>query len=145
MVLMSFSEEQHVLKLKMGEKDLTTRFLRKTPVKVGQTLQCYYRSREKKSCSNCIVDNCAGRGQVVDNVCSHHTNFFGSATVKAVLPIKEALVAIGKEEFSRRDGFDSWEEADKWFGRNSSAGHNWTTLPYVVIQFEPHWIRGGGQ
>ena len=145
MVLMSFSEENHVPKLKSGEKNQTTRLQRKNPVKVGQTLQCYYRGREKKSCNNCLKrDACTQVDYVDGKGCESHNNFFGLATVKAVIPIKQALATMGKEEFARKDGFESWEKADWWFARNSGAGRNWTRLPYVVIHFEPHWLKEGG-
>ncbi len=144
MVLMSFSEEKHVPKLKRGEKDQTTRLQRKNPVKVGHTLQCYYRGREKKSCNNCLGrDACTKVNYVDGKGCEYHNNFFGLATVKAVIPIKQALATMGKEEFARKDGFGSWEEADAWFMRNSTVGPYWDTLPYVVIQFEPHWLKEG--
>lgn len=140
MVLMSFSDRRHIFKLKEGVKDQTTRFIRKTPVQVGQTLQCYYRSREKKSCHNCINEDCGERDPLGGKLCPEHTNYFGEADVTAVLPIQKALATMGKEEFARKDGFDSWEEADLWFRRHCGAGPNWPTLPYVVIRFDPQWV-----
>lgn len=148
MVLMSFSVEEHVPKLRDGRKTQTTRFQRKNPVKVEDVLHCYYKSRQAKQCPTCITPGCeysaTGNSlQIPALKCNKYSNFFGTADVTAVIPIKQALATMGKEEFARKDGFDSWEQADWWFTRNSGAGRNWTTLPYVVIQFEPHWLKEG--
>lgn len=144
MVLMSFSDPAHITKLKKGSKTSTIRLIRKNPVKPGQTLQCYYRSRQKKTCGNCIdYDGCTKVNFVEGAGCEYHNNFFGEAGVIDVTPIKEALATMDKEELAKMDGFDSWEDMDQWFISNAGFGPYWDTQPYVVIQFEPDWLKGG--
>jgi hypothetical protein len=146
MVLMSFSEPEHVPALLDGRKTQTTRLVRKNPVKAGDTLQCYYKSRVAKMCLSCITPDCeysamGNSPQIPAIKCSKYCNYFGTATVTDVVPLKEAL--MDRDVFARLDGFGSWAQADRWFRRSSRVDKNWTTLPYVVIRFEPHWLKEG--
>lgn len=147
MVLMSFSEPAHIPMLLDGRKQQTTRLPRKRPIKEGDVLHCYYKPRMKKGmCENCINQHCPhpivnGHRLAPDIPCPDWNNFFGTATVTNVIPLKQALK--NKETFAQKDGFVSWAAANSWFRYTSGVDKNWTSLPYVVIQFEPHWLKEG--
>lgn len=143
MPLISFSEPDHIAKLLDGRKQQTTRLPRKNRIKVGDTLYCYYKSRAKKSCNNCIVQKCAGRSQVVGNICSHHTNFFGKSKVLAVVQIQNIVNKYTDEmaltEWAQNDGFVNWQAADKWF--TEKYGEDWKEMPFESIFFLPEWVE----
>jgi hypothetical protein len=140
MVLVSFSEPAHVPMLLNGRKQQTTRLPRKNPIKIGDTLHCYFKSRlGKGTCKNCIEQECVYYEGDETTPCPEWNNFFGTAKVTEIIPLHEALK--DKEEWAKLDGFDSFEDANMWF--TATAGANWTALPYKVIWFDPEWVKGG--
>ena len=95
MPLLSFSEPTHIIPLLEGTKQQTTRPPRKRPLKIEDTLYCYYKSRMKKSCVNCINQSCPSwvpskRYTSFQDLCDdtrliHHQNFFGKAVITEVV------------------------------------------------------------
>lgn len=149
MVLLSFSEPSHINKILDGSKRQTTRQERKTPIKIGDELQLYYRSRMKKGCGNCINSKCQWEfdpktwecfPQLVAQKCKGHTNVFGNAVVVSVKNILfTEMQAIWKEAWAVADGFENWVQADKWFTEHN--GPYWTSYPWVVITWDPEWLK----
>ncbi len=146
MALLSFSEPAHVRKILDGRKTQTTRQERKNPIKVGDTLQVYYKSRCSKSCGNCIKMCPQGlkRCSVYRNF-GCHRNFFGTATVTSVETIRpDEMDAEAREAWAKADGFDSWTKAALWFGAEyGKKFENWRAVPWVVIKFAPDWLKEG--
>lgn len=156
MVLLSFSEPVHVRKILDGRKTQTTRQERKNPIKVGDTLQVYYKSRCKKDCMNCIHEcpctvsifaySIGGKDPDISPIkCSDHTNFFGTATVTSVETIiPDKMSAKKREAWAKADGFDSWISAALWFGAEyGKKFENWRVVPWTVVKFAPDWLKGG--
>ncbi len=156
MALLSFSEPAHVPLILDGRKRQTTRQERKNPIKVGDILQVYYKSRCLKSCGNCINPECpyAVQGDLeCDYVktglkrftCDQHTNFFGTARVTSVETIyPDQMTDEAREAWAKADGFDSWTKAALWFGaKYGKKFENWRVVPWVVIKFAPAWLKEG--
>ena len=77
MTLLSFSDKNFIYLLFVGLKKQTTRKERaKNPIKPGDTLQIYFRNRQRKSCHNCISMACplAGEMKSDHNCTSYGTN-----------------------------------------------------------------------
>jgi hypothetical protein len=154
MPLISFSEPGHISKLLSGTKRQTTRPPRKNPLKVGDVLYCYYKSRIKKMCSNCISDHCkipVERRSVKDLCnfppCDHHNNYFGEAKVIGILHCNNVLSMNGNrlcyaariqgKEFEKWiEGFDcqsksfmnDWAKADGFLDYREA--HEWFAQKY---------------
>lgn len=145
MVLLSFSDSKHVQLILDGRKAQTTRKPRKTPIKVGDVLQVYFKSRMKKTCENCIFRRCNYSVQnrnycFKDESCAQHTNLFGTAKVIKSEPFSPLnLCPTALEEWAKADGFESFEAADKWF--TNVHGKDWVYLPWVLIFFEGDWLQ----
>jgi len=155
MVLLSFSEPAHVRKILDGRKTQTTRQERKNPIKVGDILQVYYKSRCEKTCQNCIRENCPSSDAAPD-ICrtcilcrgidiDQHTNFFGTARVTSVETIlPDQMTDVDREAWAKADGFESWTKAALWFGAEyGKKFENWRQVPWLVIKFEPDWLKEG--
>ncbi len=146
MVLLSFSEPAHVPLILDGRKRQTTRQERKNPIKVGDILQVYYKSRCAKTCLNCIKICPQGlkRCSVYRNF-GCHRNFFGTALVTSVETIFPHLMTDEEREaWAKADGFDSWTKAALWFGaKYGKKFENWRVVPWVVIKFAPAWLKEG--
>lgn len=163
MSLMPFTEPEHVELLLEGTKKQTTRLPRKHPVKIGETLYCYYKPRMKASCNNCIAYNNEDTDCVHGNKCHYWHNYFGEA--KAILTehywnplsfpevindgsdhrfaqfaelVKEPEGKAMLEEWATKDGFLSFKQADKWFIEHHGMG--WMNKDLDVITFEPKWL-----
>lgn len=92
-MLLPFSIPEQVPLIISGKKGQTTR--RPGRYKVGDTLHCWFKPRQKKTCGNCIKSgstDCklyyhdAQLGLKVV-VCSEHRNFFGEAKVTNILHV----------------------------------------------------------
>lgn len=150
MVLMSFSEPAHIQLLKNGKKKRTTRPARKIPVKVGDTLHCYFKSRMKKgTCKNCIDLECKRSEKYTYRhdcygsraSCHDWTNFFGTAKSVHVRRTKIInLTSVQREGWAITDGFANFKEADEWFTR--VHGDEWMWKDFDIIDFEPDWLIG---
>lgn len=150
MVLLSFSEPDHVKKILDGRKKQTTRQERKNPVKVGDVLQVYYKSRCAKTCLNCIYGKCMYAVQGDSDYtyaakCDQHSNFFGTARVTSVETICfDQMTAEQLDAWALADGFDSWGSAYEWFEAHYSKKFgvwSWKEVPWVVIHFEGDWLE----
>jgi len=151
MVLVSFSEPVHVQKIVDGSKRQTTRQPRKSPIKEGDSARLYYRVRMKPCCQNCINPECpyAVQGELECDyaktglkrfACDQHINFFGNAKITSVKTILfTEMPYLWKAAWALSDGFESWEQADKWFSEHN--GPHWTSFPWVVITWEPMGIQ----
>lgn len=143
MPLMSFSEPEHVSKLLEGTKRQITRRPRKNPLKVGDKLYCYYKSRQKKSCNNCILRREYGRGNCSVNMqigyCSDWSNYFGEAITIRILPFNDIIYTKSLAIWAKLDGFESYEKAWDWFAKRYTT--DWKALPFEVITFEPKWVK----
>lgn len=149
MVTLSFSVPKHVPMILDGRKQQTTRQARKSPIKVGDTLQVYYKSRCKKDCRNCLVQECeysvTGPKYTISFIkCSAHTNFFGTARVTSVETIlPDQMTDEDREAWAKADGFESWTKAALWFGAEyGKKFENWRVVPWTVIKFAPDWLKG---
>jgi hypothetical protein len=144
MSVVSFSEPSHVSKIIEGRKRQTTRKPRINPLKPGEKIQLYYKPRMKKCCRNCISNECVYAAQgtsdyIYETSCSRHDNFFGTAKIIKVEDIDFFLLSpAALEVWAVADGFESWVQADKWFIEH--YGPKWTSLPFVVITWEPTWF-----
>lgn len=145
MVLMIFSEPKHVRMLRNGLKPQTTRTPRKNPVKEGDILHCYYRSRMAKTCANCVNAECefsvlGDKAAEKGYKCEKHTSFIGVATVTKVahpkFPIMQQSV---KDLWAVQDGFKDWNEANQWFVDHH--GPDWQDTDFEVIMFDGHWLK----
>ena len=160
MVLMNFSEPDHVKKLLDGDKQQTTRPQRKNPLGIGDTLHCWYMSRVRKGCINCIQTEptvckygVMGDSDYIPGIkCNQHTNFFGTATVTTIEEfcpfdiiadmsknISERYTIL--DEWAVKDGFEDWISATTWFTKK--YGTEWLAENWTVIHFEPDWVKGG--
>lgn len=142
---MDFTEPEHVSMLQDWIKMQTTRPPRKIPIKVGETLYCYYKPRMKACCWNCIHPQCIHSNSwnarklpyAKIESCDKHTNYFGEA--KAIEIIHRwatwdstqgrspdwkknrfdiRLCDLGDGErhaWAVADGFRDFNEADEWF------------------------------
>ena len=165
MPLMPFTSAEHVIMLLEGTKQQTTRLPRKHPIKIGETLYCYFKPRHKKGCTNCIVQDCTNRDRLVGDahLCESWNNYFGEAKVIRTehywshLSFPEVVTdgsdhwfaqfaeliteKEGKElleEWSRKDGFIDFKHADQWFVEHHGA--DWMQKDLDVITFEPKWL-----
>lgn len=146
MVLMSFSEPEHVPMLLDGRKQQTTRKPRKNPVRHGDTLHCYYLSRMKKdTCTNCLTPSTLPKGCSITETgkCPGWNNLFGKALVTHVWTTKiTTLSSEEKEQWAIADGFKDFAHADKWF--TASHGPGWQDEEWDIIYFMPGWLKKGG-
>ncbi len=161
MVLFSFSVPQHIPLILSGRKAQTTRIPRKPrangkkPYGVGEKVQLYYRSRQKKGCSNCIIRDYINRDMLVGDahLCESHLNFFGESVITEIdhywtLPIDTDFgyefwmdSTLGflpddeKDLWAKLDGFpDGFSQAHEFFyGETGDA--NWMFKDLDVI----HW------
>ncbi len=154
MTLMPFSIPEHIQLLLSGAKKQTTRQPRKTPLKVGDILHCWYKPRQRKTCGNCIVQNCktyyatefGGASQKV-STCSEHRNFFGIAKVTEIMRFRPQIspfaippVRCSYADLAKMDGFvsnndllgnqnekfmEAWARADGF--ANLEEAHKWFT------------------
>lgn len=149
--------DEHFLQVKKVGREL----------KVGDTLYCYYRSRMKKGyCGNCLKQyypnpvcesDTISRDRKHSVDCDAWTNYFGGATITKIenlnivfyqdlilnvynVEINDALLNQNKELWAKLDGFKDFVEANEWFSKE--YGRNWQDLPFVVITFEPKWLKG---
>lgn len=125
-MLLPFSIPEQVPLIISGKKGQTTR--RPGRYKVGDILHCWFKPRQKKTCGNCIIQDCktkfvlrdAAGHQVSISTCSEHRNFFGKARVTGVLHCSN-IFAMNSNKFdfetqvfklSERwiNGFDSQPE-----------------------------------
>ena len=139
MVLFSFSIPEHIDLIKSAKKSQTTRIPRKSrkdgapAYKVGDKAQLYYRSRQKKSCMNCLKFNpilCDIKDH--NGCCTNHTNFFGESEIIEIRhydvgPYYEnghelwmgmflgSLHTDERESCAIADGFKNWKESYLWF------------------------------
>ncbi|KCZ71616.1 hypothetical protein ANME2D_02351 [Candidatus Methanoperedens nitroreducens] len=165
MPLMPFSIDFQVPLILDGRKRQTTRLPRKTPLKVEDILYCYYKPRQKKSCSNCLVPHgkkCLFLEEhpylydVAGGGCASYTHFFGKAEITSIIKarhsdnIPEYEIANYEplmwkwsdgalNDWAVADGFNSFEEADTWFSK--SWGPAWKELEWDIITFEPDWVK----
>ena len=124
-----------------GRKRQTTRLPRKTPLKVGDVLFCWYKPRQKKTCKNCIIQDC--HEAIPDDEkdltrCKRHTNFFGRAVVDSIISF-QCIDGAFLEYWARHDGFENYDHADTWFVEQYGTG--WSQLPFQVIEFIPGWVK----
>lgn len=138
MPLMSFSEPSHVPLLLSGQKCQTTRAPRKTPLKVGDILHCYYKSRQRKTCGNCIGQNCktyyaiefGGVSQKV-STCSEHRNFFEMAKVTGILHCNN-IFAMNSNKFDFNTQI--FKLSEKWI-------NGFDSQPEIFME---QWARADG-
>jgi hypothetical protein len=147
MTLCPFSIEDHVSKLLSGEKKQTTR--KANRCSFYDILHCWYKPRLKKTCYNCIAEDCNysklnsnGIVQLKDKFCSSHRNFFGTAKIESIMKVRidEHIPEYNmanytkifslqsdqeREEWARRDGFKNFAEADRWFKKNEKKKYPW--------------------
>ena len=154
MVLLSFSVPEHVALIMDGRKRQTTRIERKNPIKVGDTLQVYYKSRiPKYRCDGCIDSEClqseynspkmeyddpTKKQRTVSEHCDDWCNVFGTAIVTSVEYLSDILKFGSKELWAKYDGFKDFKDADVWFTKQ--YGDNWQGLNFVVINFKGDWM-----
>lgn len=165
MVLLSFSIPEHIPLIKSGKKAQTTRIPRKPrsngkpAYSVGDKIQLYYRSRQKDTCNNCIVDQpCGYKAKIGIPIpaCTSHIDFFGETTVTEIIHYdgnhqyaengNEIWMGctIGhlddedRESWAVADGFKNWDAADDWFVRLKNDGYDnfWHNRSYDVITWE---------
>ncbi len=145
MVLISFSEPDHVKKILDGSKKQTTRQPRKSPIKVGDEAQLYYRSRMQKNCKNCIYGKCMyavqGNSDFVYEIkCDQYTNFFGTGKIIKVEELDFTLLSpAALEAWAVANGFDSWKQANQWF--SEKYDWKWAFTRWTVITWEPNWLK----
>jgi len=153
MPAISFSE--FVNQLKDGSKRQTTRHPRRYPLKVGDFLKCFYKQRAKKTCNNCLNYSQFDKGCVGKIKCSYHFNLFGYATITELINaqtirdsdsgftsqyIFDYMTSDDREQWAIDDGFDSFEQADKWF--IGKYGYSWMKMEWEIIKFNPWWVEG---
>lgn len=145
MPLLSFSDTNHVPLIFDGKKAQTTRTPRKNPVKSGDTLYVYLRSRMKKSCKNCL-NHSSITGEMCPIIisdssrCPKHTNYFGTAAVIKVEDFDPHSLSLNAlEEWAQADGFQNYTEANEWFTK--VHGKDWIYQPWVIIYFKGDWVK----
>jgi hypothetical protein len=167
---MPFTIPSHIPLILSGTKRQTTRAPRKNPLKLGDTLYCYYKPRQKKGCRNCIQiekGNCWAVN-VDMSPCTKHNNFFGEAKVTGILHLNN-IMSINEhtldyktqtfklterwiegfdrqpekfmEAWAKADGFSSLQEAHEYFTK-STKNSQWMSLPWDVIIFELASMKG---
>ena len=147
MSLMPFSIPDHVPKLLSGDKLQTTRVTGKW--KPGDVMNCWYRSRAKKTCYNCInpaCDVCGGLTvrlktprTTLLNPCGGHRNKFGDANIKHVRRLDFYSMSDDElKDWAIRDGFSDFQAASRWFTK-TYKGDFWLT-DMDEIQFVPGWL-----
>lgn len=147
MVLLSFSDPKHVPMILDGRKKQTTRKPRTSPIRAGDILHVYYKSRMRKTCNNCLkYHSITGHVCPViisdSHYCPRHTNFFGTAKVVNVCNFDPNLLSRSAlESWAKADGFESFEEANQWF--SNVHGPDWASTPWVLVFFEGDWISKG--
>lgn len=141
MPLMSFSTLKSALQ--SGNKRQTTRLPRKRPLKVGDTLYVYFKSRAKKTCDNCltmhcILDHCIPLAE--QGECKNHKNKFGNAVITDI-KTGHFITLTDRElhAWAERDGFYDFDHANKWFF--DAYGARWMHMEWTVITFEPDWVK----
>lgn len=151
MVMMSFSEPNHVPLILDGRKAQTTRKPRKNPIKVGDTLQLYYKSRMVKgTCDNCIeIGDCSNGYHVTGfEGCNKWNNFFGTAKVTKIESFHEltnfdsndlSKYALVLHDWAVKDGFKDFQEADEWFTYVHNP--NWIMQDWDIIYFKGDWLK----
>jgi hypothetical protein len=151
MVLLSFSDKKHVPLILNGQKAQTTRKPRKNPVKVGDTLQVYFKSRVGKGhCKNCLRDHTCPLlmqlsriGNVIYPNCPDWINFFGTAKVIDVKQFRGSYnfthwIKAELEYWAKNDGFPSFKEANEWFTK--VHGPDWMSQDWDIIYFKGDWL-----
>ncbi len=172
MVLISFSYPKHIPLILSGQKSQTTRQPRKPrangtkPYSVNEKVQLYYRSRQKKTCGNCIVGQPCNfhqtHGRLVNETydrCASHSNFFGEAVITEInhywsrpLEISEGfeywmgstLGHLDDEEqdlWAVLDGFKNFDEAHDFFYAET-ADAEWAYKDLDVIKWDGTQIVG---
>lgn len=145
MPLLSFSGLKHVPLILNGRKAQTTRKPRKNPVKAGDNLYVYYKSRMRKTCENCIFRKCNYSVQnreycFKDESCAQHTNYFGTAIAIKVEDFDPHSLSLNAlEEWAQADGFQNYKEANEWFTK--VHGKDWIYQPWVIIYFKGDWVK----
>lgn len=147
-MLMPFSIPEQVPKLLSGQKLQTTRVAGKW--KTGDVAQCWYRSRAKKTCYNCINPDCDVCGGLLTRLqtplvqrltpCSDHRNNFGNSVIANVQPLD--FYSMSNEElkdWAVRDGFVDFQAAEKWFLKTYKKDF-WLEPNFDQIQFKPRWL-----
>lgn len=161
MVLFSFSIPQHIPPIQSGQKAQTTRIPRKPrangakPYSVGEKVQLYYRSRQKKNCKNCIEAMNCDRTWVQSDLirCARHSNFFGESVITEIDHYWTAPIdtdfgyefwmdsTIGflpddeKDSWAKLDGFpNGFKQAHEFF-YGETGDSNWMFKDLDVI----HW------
>jgi hypothetical protein len=154
MVLLSFSVPEHVALIMDGRKRQTTRIERKNPIKVGDTLQVYYKSRiPKYRCDGCIDSEClqseynspkmeyddpTKKQRTVSEHCDDWCNVFGTATVTSVTTLSKEIMDTSFLEWAQKDGFATRQETFEWFSKQ--YGDDWLNKNFVVIKFKGDWL-----
>lgn len=116
-MILCFLDPLHVSLMLTGEKRQTTR--KAGSVKIGDKLECVTETaREIKS--------------------------IGDATITDVIKLRGGLVIerqreTTRESWAKRDGFASFEDADKFF--SGVYGPDWQGLELDIIYFKGDWIR----
>ena len=171
MVLFSFSIPEHIDLIKSAKKSQTTRIPRKSrkdgapAYKVGDKAQLYYRSRQKKSCTNCLKFDpslkfdpimCDIDETVFEDCCTNHTNFFGESEIIEIRHYDVghyyedghefwmgmflgSLPADERESWAIADGFKNWKESYLWFV-NSTKSNIWEYRALDVIVWKKESI-----
>jgi len=148
MVLLSFSDAKHVPLILNGMKAQTTRKPRKNPIKEGDILHVYFKSRMAKDCKNCIKQTCNFEGHklprdtpgLIAQRCGAHTNYFGTATAIIVEDFDPLLLSpAALEAWAQADGFQNFEKANEWFTK--VHGKDWIYKPWVIIYFKGDWLK----
>ena len=93
MVLISFSTAKQ--EVKSGIKNMTIRALRKRPIKIGDTLHLYWKSRTKE-CEKLKEEFCV---------------------YEYKLSWDRIKLLKKREELAKLDGFQNWNEMEKWFNK----------------------------
>lgn len=153
MPLLSLSDQKHVSMILDGRKHQTTRKPRKNPVKVGDTLHVYFKSRMKKgTCLNCISKMCVKSNansnpdnkledwEKENNGCQLWYNYFGTAKVTKIEDFDPLLLSPAAiDAWAIADGFESFSEADEWFTR--VHGKDWVYQSWSLIFFDGDWLK----
>ena len=148
MPLMPFSIPDQVPKLLSGEKLQTTRIAGQW--KQGDIMKCWYKSRAKKTCYNCINPTCNVCGGLLIRLqtprtkllppCSDHRNKLGEAKIERIRPLDfYSMSGEELEDWAVRDGFSDFQAADRWFSRTYNSDF-WLKPEFDEIQFVPVWL-----
>jgi hypothetical protein len=162
MTLIIFSVANHIQPLLTGIKCQTTRVPRKNPIKVGDTLQIYFRSRMKKSCKNCIQIEKGNCWSANANLlpCLKHSSYFGDAIVTDIhhhwkvwpenhreltkggyYALFGDMPEVALEKWAVADGFTGGlQEAHLWFMK-THKDQQWMFRDWDVVIFDPKWLN----